>query len=158
MSRIDSLLIRNCRQKAVYWGSPRPSGLGRSMTFADPVEIACRWEEMDQIVTDAKGVELTSRAQVFLLQDVDEEGYLFLGTLSDLGSPSGTAITCDMTTITCDNAVITCDASITSTNTDPTAVAGAYIIKRVQKTPALGSTSVFFRKAYLTPSLSFGGF
>lgn len=158
MSSITGLLNRTCRQKAVYWGSPRPSGLGRGMTFADPVEINCRWEEMEQVVADARGVEVTSRAQAFLLQDVDEEGYLFLGTLSDLGSPSGASLTCDMTTVTCDNAVITCDASITSSSTDPTAIAGAYVIKRVQKTPALGSTSVFFRKAYLTPSLSFGGF
>ena len=151
MSSITGLLNRTCRQKAVYWGSPRTNGLGRGMTFADPVEVNCRWEEMEQVVTDARGVEVTSRAQVFLLQDVDEEGYLFLGTLADLGSPSGVSLTCDMTTITC-------DASLTSSSTDPTVITGAYIIKRVQKTPALGSSSVFFRKAYLTPSLSFGGF
>jgi hypothetical protein len=86
---------------------------------------------MHQIITDAKGTEMTSRALVFLTQDVDEEGMLFLGTLDDLDSAD---------------------------EENPMSVNEAYIIKRFQKTPALGSTTVFLRKAYLTPSLSFGGF
>jgi hypothetical protein len=127
---ITSLLTRQCKQVAVYWGNPVNDGEG-GFTFDDPVELYCRWEEMKQVVTDNKGVEVSSRAVVYLLQDVDEEGMLYLGRLTDLSSAE---------------------------EGDPKTVEGAYIIKRFEKTPALGSTTVFVRRAYLTPSLSFGGF
>ena len=141
MMSIEAMIARNCKQTAVYWGAPVNDGYG-GFTFATPVELTpptngVRWEEMHQVVTDAKGVELTSRALVFLLQDVDEEGYLYLGTLDDLydlaGESSGSAIN------------------------DPTAIVGTYIIKRFQKTPNMKGDG-YLRKAYLTPSLSFGGF
>jgi len=124
------MITQNCPQICVYWGNPQNDGRG-GFTFDAPVELACRWEGITQIVADKFGNEITSRALVFVLQDVDEEGMLYLGTLDDLDSVD---------------------------KENPKQVEGAYIIKRFQKTPALGSTSVFLRKAYLTPSLSFGGF
>jgi hypothetical protein len=139
MTGISTLLTRQCKQVAVYWGNPVKDGQG-GFTFAEPVEIYCRWEEMNQIVTDAKGNELTSRALVYTLQDVDEEGYLYLGTLENLYDSMP-------------------DAESSEGGLDkPQDIEGAYIIKRFQKVPALGSTTEFVRKAYLTPSLSFGGF
>jgi len=129
------MIKRQCKQVCVYWGSPTEDGFG-GKTFADPVEIYCRWEDMHQIVTDAKGAEVTSRALVFVLQDVDEEGYLYLGTLDDLYD----------------------DAESSAGAIDnPASIEGAYIIKRFQKTPDLKGIG-YLRKAYLTPSLSFGGF
>jgi hypothetical protein len=74
---------------------------------------------------------------VFVTQDVQEEGMLYLGTLDDLydlyAESSGGGID------------------------DPMSIVGAYIIKRFQKTPTLDGSG-YLRKAYLTPSLSFGGF
>lgn len=134
---IEATLIRSYKQTAVYWGNPKNDGFGH-FTFDDPVEIKCRWEGMNQIVTDAKGNEITSRALVFVLQDVDEEGMLYLGTLDDLYDSAE-------------------DSSFGALS-NPKDIEGAFIIKRFQKTPALGSTTDFLRKAYLTPSLSFGGF
>lgn len=150
------MITRTCKQKAVYWGSPTEDGFG-GKTFADPVEIACRWEDMQQIVTDAKGNEITSRALVFVLQDVDEEGMLYLGTLAALDIILDELLTADNVDITADNETITADASIAPLP-NPMTIEGAYIIKRFQKTPALRNTTEFLRKAYLTPSLSFGGF
>jgi hypothetical protein len=73
---------------------------------------------------------------VFVNQDIDEEGYLYLGTLDELyDSAESSAGAID----------------------DPKQIEGTYIIKRFQKTPSLDGTS-YLRKAYLTPSLSFGGF
>jgi hypothetical protein len=135
---ITGLFARTCNQTAVYWGSPVNDGTG-GKTFAEPVEIACRYEDMTQIVTDAKGVESTSRAVVYLLQDVDEEGYLYLGTLESLYDAYA-------------------DESSAGDIVNPSGITGAYVIKRFQKTPVLGNASEFLRKAYLTPSLSFGGF
>jgi len=131
------MIKRQCKQVCVYWGSPTEDGFG-GKTFADPVEIYCRWEDMHQIVTDAKGAEITSRALVFVLQDVDEEGMLFLGTLETLYDDYAT------------------DSSAGGINS-PETIEGAYVIKRFQKTPDLKGAG-YLRKAYLTPSLSFGGF
>ena len=127
---IESMIARNCSSVAVYWGNPVNDGEG-GFTFDDPVEIACRWEETIQVTTDNKGNEVTSRAVIYITQDVDEEGMLYLGTLDNLDSGQ---------------------------EEDPKTIQGAWIIKRFVKTPALNSSTAFLRKAYLTPSLSFGGF
>jgi len=134
---ITSFLKGTCTQTAVYWAVKSRDGEG-GFIFEDPVEISCRWEDMSQLVTDNKGVEITSRAQVYVLQDVTEESYLYLGTLDDLYDLAG--------------------ESSAGGLDSPVDIVGAYIIKRFQKTPALGSKTEFLRKAYLTPSLSFGGF
>lgn len=131
------MLVQNYKQICVYWGNPAADHVG-GFTFDSPVELACRWEEMIQVISDHKGSEITSRALVYVLQDLDEEGMLFLGTLDDLY-----------------------DLGLESSNgglDDPRVFEHTFIIKRFDKSPGLGSTTDFLRKAYLTPSLSFGGF
>jgi hypothetical protein len=114
-------------QVAVYWGNPISDGEG-GHSFDSPIELSVRWEEMSQIVADSKGNELTSRATVYVNQDLDEEGMLFFGTLNDLDSDE----------------------------VRPKSLSKAYYIRRFERSPILGSTNQFLRKAYLTPSLSFG--
>jgi hypothetical protein len=125
-----SVLQKEYKQVCVYWPSPIPDGMG-GYSFGSPYELLCRWEELSQLVADNKGDAITSRACVYVKEDLDESGMLYLGTLDDLNS---------------------------DTELDPKSVDGAYFIKRFEKSPVLGSTTEFLRKAYLTPSLSFGGF
>ena len=110
---IENLIARLCTQTAVYWGSPVADGYG-GKTLADPVEISCRWEdrvEKISIVTASRlGEEIVSKAQVFVTEDVEELGWLFLGDLDDLDSDE---------------------------EADPMTVDGAYEIKRFDKTPVL---------------------
>jgi len=80
---IEKFLAKISVQTAVYWGSPTSDGYG-GYTYAEPVEIPVRWESSTKVITTPKGAEYTSRAEVIVNQDVDEEGYLFLGTLDDL--------------------------------------------------------------------------
>lgn len=127
---IATLMARQCTQTCVYWGNPREDGEGGHI-FDDPVELKCRWEDIQQVVRDTQGNMVTSRAVVYLLQDVDEQGMLYLGTLDDIDSADY------------DN---------------PKNVDGAFYIMRFSKTPNLGSTSDFLRVVFLTVSLSFGGF
>jgi hypothetical protein len=126
-------MTKHCKQTCVYWGDPQNDGEG-GWTFDAPVELLCRWEGKVQVVKDddAKGGEIECVAIVYLLQDVDEEGFLFLGTLDDLEATE--------------------DSSENSSGGwyNPLAVEGAYKIKQFEKMPALGSTSVFVRRAYLT--------
>ena len=86
---IADFLERLCDQTAVYWGSPQDDGRG-GFTFADPIEIQCRWQQNTEVIAmageDRKSREIVSKAQVWILQDVDEEGYLYLGTLDSTGA------------------------------------------------------------------------
>ena len=133
---LQAILEKQYKQTAVYWGNPVSDGEG-GFTFDNPVEILCRWEDIRQVVTDNKGNSVVSRAVIFIKQDLDEEGMIYLGTLEnlyDLAESSAEAI---------DN---------------PKDFANTYIIKRFGKVPSLQISTEFIRTAYLTPSLSFGGF
>ena len=140
---IENLLNRRCTQTAVYWGSPLADAYG-GMSFDSPVEIPCRWEDKIQILGTITGNQIigyqeTSRAIVYLTQDVDQDGYLYLGTLQDL--------------IDLDSSDVY-DSEGSFDNLDPRTIAGAHIIKRFEKTPSLGSGTDFLRKAFLTPWLT----
>lgn len=118
---LEDLIDRMCTQTAVYWGSPTNDGYG-TKTFSDPIEISCRWEDKTDVVTDNEGKEIVSRALVYVTQDIDEEGYLYLGDLDDLDSEQ---------------------------EADPQGVDGAFEIKRFDKSPEIRQTNKFIRKAYL---------
>ena len=124
---IASYVKRLCEQTAVYWGNPQDDGKG-GFTYDDPVEIKCRWEDGTEVIsTEDKGKvrELVSKAQVWVLQDVDEEGYLYLGTLDSE------------------------DALDSAEEDNPATVQGAYRIKVFEKTPVMRKSDEFIRKVYL---------
>ena len=134
---IGSSITRNLNQTAVYWGSPVENGYG-GVSYADPIEISCRWEDKQQIIGTITGNQIIgfqnmSRAIVYVDRDLDVDGWLMLGTLDDLTESSG-------------------DSS--GEYYDPHQVAGAFIIKRFEKMPALHGTTNILRVAYLTPWLS----
>jgi hypothetical protein len=137
---IEAMIKKNTPQTAVYWQKTGDNGEG-GYIFAAPVELkppnGVRWEETKQATSDNKGNEVTSRAVIYLNQDVVEESMIYLGTLDSLYDIA--------------------DSSAGAVD-DPKVFANTWIIKRFVKTPALHSTTEFLRVAYLTPSLSFGGF
>jgi hypothetical protein len=118
---ISNWLINQCTQTAVYWGNPTSDGYGHHL-FDPPVEIPCRWQDSTIEVATSNGESQTSRAVVYLLQDVQNEGMLMLGNIADL----------------------TEDQIITPKN-----IADAWIIIKFDKTPYLRDNTVFLRKAYL---------
>ncbi len=79
------------KQTAVYWAPSSQDGYGGE-TFADPVELSpdnnngCRWEKKQQLFIDSVGEEKMSESVVYLNQNVELGGYLFLGGLDDLDS------------------------------------------------------------------------
>jgi len=116
---MTSFVSRNLKQTAVYWASPSSDGYGGN-TFDSPVEIDCRWEKKQQLFVDGAGKEALSSAVVYLGQDVDLSGYLYLGDLDD----------------------------IASSVTGPEDVSGAYEIRGFDKIPTLKATD-YLRKAWL---------
>lgn len=108
-------------QTAVYWGSPVDDGYG-GFTFEDAVEIPVRWEENHQLIIAANGEQIVTKAEIFINQDVDVNGYLFLGSLTDL----------------------TAEQLI-----DPKLCEQAYAIRQYSKVPLLKSTTQFVKKAFI---------
>ncbi len=108
-------------QTAVYWGAPSPNGTG-GYTYSTAVEINCRWDDSTEMIKTSDGKEVISRAEVTLVQDVDEGGFLYLGTLDDLTEAQ---------------------------RVNPLKVSGAFEILRFDKNPLFGSTSEFVRGAFL---------
>jgi hypothetical protein len=80
-----SFLTKNHKQTVVYWALDAKDKWG-NRTFVAPVELAARWEDRQDLFIDASGRESVSKAFIFLGQDVDLGGFLFLGELSDIDS------------------------------------------------------------------------
>ncbi len=52
--------------------------------YSDPYEIAVRWQNVITKFTDAEGQEKVSKAKVFVESDVQVDGVLMLGLLTDI--------------------------------------------------------------------------
>jgi len=124
MSIIDTVR-KSLVQKAVYWGNPVDNGYNK-FTYDTPVEIDCRWEGKEQLLRtwDGGGVNLNYIGVVWIGQDVDRNGCLFLGTLNDLDSGAAE---------------------------DPLMMDTVYRIQQFEKLPALNSTTTFIRRVFLSP-------
>jgi hypothetical protein len=120
------MITKNCVQDCVYWSTPVEDGYG-GKTYADPIELKVRWEDKEQWIRLDDGNQISSRAIVYVLQVVEVEGVMYLGTLADLDSAE---------------------------EEDPMSIDGAYTIKKFEKSPVLGSTTQFAYKAWLTPLLT----
>ena len=121
-----------CVQTAVYWGAPVADGQG-GMSWADPVELRVRWDNVTKLIRDAKGKEIACRAVVLVAGrlendetitpvDLDVDGRLYLGSLDDLDSGQ---------------------------EADPLSIEAAWPIMRFDRTPEFGSAEDFVREAYL---------
>jgi hypothetical protein len=108
-------------QTSVYWGSPVDDGYG-GKTYANPVEILCRWDGSTKLITDAKGQQIVCVAEVMVTQELDIDGILYLGSLTDLSSGQ---------------------------KADPSTITGAQRIKQFMKTPLFASTDEFIYMGYL---------
>lgn len=73
-----SAFNRQLRQRLTAWGSPVPDGFGGSL-FASRIVMAGRWEDKQELFTDAAGEQALSSAVVYPAVDVEIGGYLALG-------------------------------------------------------------------------------
>lgn len=74
---------RSYKQPVTYWGAPLPNGLG-GFSFDAPIILQTRWEESQQEFTLQNGDLTVSKAVVYVKQDVDLQGYLYLGETLEL--------------------------------------------------------------------------
>jgi len=81
MNILPGLLNQTC----VYWPPGTLDKFG-NRTFGDPVELRCQWENRKTVMTNPNGKTFEVSSQVFLALEVEEEGWLWLGSFS--GRPS----------------------------------------------------------------------
>ena len=77
-----TFITRHLNQTLVYWKKTGNDGEG-GFEYATPEDLNGRCEFKVEQVLSALGEEKVSRARVFLEQEVEEGGYLYLGSLDD---------------------------------------------------------------------------
>ncbi len=106
-------------QTAVYWEPTGNDGYG-GKTWADPVEIPVRWDNTISVSSFIPGTRILCNATVLVNQELNPEGYLYLGTLEDFEDMS-----------------------------NPLSIDAAYPIQRFSTIPLIKSRTKFIKIAYL---------
>lgn len=131
---IIQFIDRISAQVACYWGSPVNDGSG-GYTYADPVEIKCRWDDVQKLINNSKGEEVISNATIMTNSVLAEGGMLYLGTLADF-----------------DNSDIAVLLNSGQFYPYPNQVPGACRIVTFDKTPLFRSATKFVYTYYLKPN------
>jgi hypothetical protein len=121
LSGVTAYLKRITNDTAVYWASPTASADG-SNSFGTPIEIKCFWSNSIDLKTEIDRKDVFVQAKVHVVIDLDEQGMLFHGKLTDL-------------------------TDIQKSN--PKKVPRAYEIKKFIKIPSLTNKSQFNRVAII---------
>lgn len=82
-----SLITRIRHQTALYWENKATQydNYG-NMQREDPIEISCRWQDVNEEFIDPQGERQVSSAKVFVGVDIEPGALLKLGTAGDLES------------------------------------------------------------------------
>lgn len=81
----DVMLPEALNQKAVYWAPLGHDDNGQPI-LDEPVEVSCRWDDVQEQFQDKAGNLLISNSRVLVDRDMKLEGFLWLGELSNIGS------------------------------------------------------------------------
>lgn len=65
------------RRKAVYWAPAGNDRMGKA-TFAEPIEIKCRWEDKVSEIVNSEGRTIVTTSIVYPDQVLELTGYLWL--------------------------------------------------------------------------------
>lgn len=70
--------IRNMNQDITYW-KPTTADVFGKKSFEMPKLFKGRWEDRNEMVFDKTGQEVMCKTRIFVCEDVDLDGYIFLG-------------------------------------------------------------------------------
>jgi hypothetical protein len=127
MGGFNTFIRRSCKQAAVYWANPTDDGYG-GRTFDAPVEIKCRWDDREQLLSTDEGEKIISRAVVWLSADCNVNGVMWKGTLAQLTTAQKASPVKELENIC--------------------------LIKRMERYPGLVDPLDIVYKAFLTPWLT----
>lgn len=60
-----SIITRMQKQRAIWWKRLAPDKYG-NFSFDPPIEIACRWDDVNENFIDPRGEQLTTHALVYV--------------------------------------------------------------------------------------------
>lgn len=83
MGAIERLIKKFTVQRCVYWGNPQHDGKG-GYTFDAPIEIACRWEDKQEIKEMYDGNIYSTQAKVLVNIDIPRNSYMYNTRLTTL--------------------------------------------------------------------------
>jgi len=109
-----SIIVKMRRQRAVWWQRNAQADQYGSYSFAAPVEILCRWDDVSQEFLAADGEKRSSRSMVYTDRVMLPGDRLMLGELDS------------------------------NTPTDPLSVTNTFEVRRFDKTPNLRATETLF--------------
>ena len=111
------------RDGAVYWALANPPSLvDGSPSYQAPILIEVIWREDQRVIKDFHEKEFVSRANIYTGEDLEAQGMLFHGVLTDLTAEQ---------------------------QADPRLVPEAYEIRRIMKVPSLALKNNYMRKSYI---------
>ncbi len=76
-----SFITRLRKQKAVYWRRTQVDRFGKSV-FAEPVEIPCRWDDINEEFLNVKGEKQSSKSLVYVGVEMKPGDRLMVGGLA----------------------------------------------------------------------------
>jgi len=79
-----SIIRKMRRQKAIFWENQGLDGFGKPQ-LKKPVEIDCRWEDLNELIKTASGEERMASSVIYVDRDMNEGDFLMLGELTSLG-------------------------------------------------------------------------
>lgn len=82
-----SLISRMRKQTAVWWSQAGVDRYGRP-TYASPVAIACRWDDVAELFVSDEEERAVSKALVYVDRLVKPGDVLFKGTIAQLSDQS----------------------------------------------------------------------
>lgn len=82
-----SIISRMRRQQAVYWEPTGQSGPGGEPLYLAPIEIKCRWDDVQEVSVSPTGEEFVSRSKVYTDRRVKLNGVLKEGKLDSVTLP-----------------------------------------------------------------------
>lgn len=81
------IINRMRKQWATYWPPVGADEYGQP-TFGTPIELKVRWDDVTEAYFNKMGESRSSESQVFVGQDVEEGGVLWLGRLTEVTDPA----------------------------------------------------------------------
>jgi hypothetical protein len=74
---------RGMSQQATYWEPGSVDAFGRRTFTTDPVLVACRWQDQENMIRTPQGNEIVTDSVVYVGQVVAEGGRLALGDFTE---------------------------------------------------------------------------
>lgn len=94
---MPSIIEKMKKQKCVFWAYSGSNRHGSSQTYAEPVLMRCRWEDVSEEFKTSTGETVVSQSRVFLSEGADDAALVVKGAVMLV--PTATTSLDELTTL-----------------------------------------------------------